>query len=30
MKTLSMNFHQKKKNLTGEIDRKNKINKVKS
>ena len=31
MKTLSMNFHQKKKkNCTGEIDRKNKINKVKS
>ena len=30
MKTLSMNFYQKKKNLIGEIDRKNKINKVKS
>lgn len=29
MKTLSMNFHQKKK-FTGEIDRKHKINKVKS
>ena len=29
MKTLSMNFYQKK-NLIGEIDRKNKINKVKS
>ena len=30
MKTLSMKIHQKKKNFTGEIDRKNKINKVKS
>ena len=29
MKTISMNFHQKK-NLTGEIDRKNKTNKIKS
>ena len=29
MKTLSMNFNQKK-NLTGEIDSKNNINKAKS